>query len=154
MPIKNYSPETFVVRLGKDNSFTVRGITFTDLSRLIRTHQADLEVTFALYDKAIEQSKIGRDDVGDMLILNLLNDAPLLVAELIRIASGEEDLTDETILSLPFPTQIIALTQIVRLTFEEVGGVKNFLGMLLPMFGQMGVRIPRDLQQALLKKLG
>jgi hypothetical protein len=152
MKLSDYTPEVTKVPLGKQGHFEVRGLSFIDITAMMRTHQADMEVIFKMYEDAANEAKTNKDNLGDALILKLLTEAPLLAAEIIRIASGDLEATSTQVRLLPFPTQALALVAILKLTFEEVGGVKNFLGALMPMISQIGVKVPPELTDALMKR--
>jgi hypothetical protein len=152
MKLSNYTPETAKVPLGKQGHFEVRGLSLVDIAALLRRHQADMELIFSMYEKAAAEATTGKDGIGDTLILNLLTDAPLLAGEIICMASGDDEATAEQARTLPFPTQALALVAVLKLTFEEVGGVKNFLGTLMSMMSGIGVKVPAELTQAILKR--
>ena len=148
MKLSDYTPETAKVPLGKQGHLEVRGLSFIDITTLMRRHQADMQNMFDLYEQASAGS--GNDSIGDALILKLLTEAPMLAGELICVACGDEAATSEQARALPFPTQALALVSILKLTFEEVGGVKNFLGALMPMLNSVGVKVPDEVTQAIL----
>lgn len=152
MKLSDYTPETTKVPLGKQGHLEVRGLSFIDVTSMIRNHQSDMELLFEMYEAAVQASGKGNDSVGDTLILKLLTDAPMLAGEIIRAACNDEAATSEQARMLPFPTQALALVAILKLTFEEVGGVKNFLGTLMPMLSGIGIKVPAELTQELLAR--
>jgi hypothetical protein len=152
MKLSDYTPEVAKVPLGKQGHFEVRGLSFIDITQMLRSHQADMELIFEMYEQASEQATTGKENLGDALILKLLTEAPMLAGEIIRIAAGDLEATSEQARALPFPTQALALVAILKLTFEEVGGVKNFLGTLLPMISQIGVKVPQEITDAMMKQ--
>jgi hypothetical protein len=153
MKLSSYVPEKKKISLaGKKDFFEVRGLSLVDVTTLLRVHQSDMEMIFSLYEKASSEATRGKDSIGDTLILNLLADAPMLAGEIICIASGDPEATSEQARTLPFPTQCEALVAILTLTFEEAGGVKNFLGTLMQMMSGIGVKVPADLTEAVLQR--
>lgn len=123
MSLANFKPESRVVK-GKNYELTVRGLCLEDLSGLLRTHMADLEHVFDLYEKQ------GADSLSTValgkFVLALVKDAPGLVAHAIALACDEPQFV-ENAAKLPFMAQVNALKDIGALTFEEVGGVKKFV---------------------------
>src|ERR1700748_2927400 len=131
MKLSDYTPETSLIPLGKKGHLEVRGLSFIDITGLLRRHQADMELMFEMYESAVAASSKGNDSIGDTLILKMLTEAPMLAGEIICTACGDLEATSEQARMLPFPTQALALVAVLKLTFDEVGGVKNFLGTLM-----------------------
>ena len=150
MKLSDYTPETTKVPVGKQGHLEVRGLSFIDVTTLLRKHQSDMEIMFSLYESA--SASTGKDNLGDTLILKLLADAPMLAGEIICVATGDPEATSEQARALPFPTQVLALVSVLKLTFEEVGGVKNFLGTLMPMMSGIGIKVPADVTQQILER--
>lgn len=122
MPLAGYQPETRDVPLHGGNSFAVRGMSFTDIASLMRTHFPDLEALSDLFAHGFENIDRGE---FEKLALVLITQAPGFVANVIAMAAGEGDASDAE--KLPAPIQVRALLDIGELTFEEVGGVKKGL---------------------------
>lgn len=142
MSLANFKPETRVVK-GRNYELEVRGLCLLDLSGLLRTHMADLEHVFDLYEKQ------GTDNLSHVALgkfaLALVKDAPGLVAHAIALACDEPDAVDKAA-KLPFMAQVSALKDIGSLTFEEIGGVKKFLENINQLMA--GLRPPQDEPQA------
>lgn len=137
MALSDYQPERAAVSF-KGGSFEVRGLTFDDLSLLLRAHYNDLEDLVKLYDDSSAEFLTGRG--LDRFVLKLATDAPGLVASVIVLATDTRgDDAEAKARGLPFPLVVDALGKVGKLTFEEAGGLANFmrtahalLGGLLP----------------------
>lgn len=109
----------------------VRGLSFVDISLLINAHRADMEKLWALYNEFAK--KEGADTLGDALVmrygLELLNEAPGILANIIAVAADEPDRVTD-ISRLPATVQIDALVAIGRMTIEDFGGVKKMAATL------------------------
>lgn len=118
MPLVGYQQERRQIALADSNSFTVRGLSLSDLSVLIREYYDDLSVLVDLFSN--EQ---GRAPNWSAMVLPLVSQAPGLTASIIALASDEGVEAIPFVLKLSAPVQIQALTDIGDLTFTEVGGV-------------------------------
>ncbi len=134
MALSDYTPETLTVKT-KKVSFEVRGLSFTDLSSLVRAHYHDLEQLFDLYAK----------DAGDGQLTNLaiaryatslISEAPALVSHIIALAADEPEMVNQAS-RLPLLAQTDALQKIGTLTFEEIGGVKKMLAQLSQLASEL-----------------
>lgn len=137
MPLATYVAPREKVKLGKDNDFTVRGLSTADVSKLLQNHRQDLEVLFSVFEKSKELSTESIESVA----LYLMQDMPTLTAELIVIASDEPEAGIEQVMMLPLPSQLDALGKIMKLTFEEAGGLKNFVAMLMTLLRGFGINV-------------
>lgn len=118
MPLVGYQQERRTIALADGNSFTVRGLSLSDLSVLIREYYEDLSALVDLFDG----TKMNGQDWSP-IVLPLVSQAPGLSASIIALASDEGTAALPFALQLSAPTQIKALTDIGDLTFTEVGGV-------------------------------
>lgn len=115
----------------------MRGLSLDDVTFLLRTHLTDLQLAFGMYRDVSE----GEEVSGDALLTSVLYEAPALAASVIALGSGEKGVAEQAKL-LPAPLQLQALTDIVELTFIEVGGPKNFFATLTKLAGQIGLDMP------------
>lgn len=118
MPLVGYQQERRTIALADGNSFTVRGLSLSDISVLIREYYDDLSVLMDLFDN----TKVTPQDWSP-IVLPLVSQAPGLSASIIALASDEGTAAIPFALQLSAPVQIKALTDIGDLTFTEVGGV-------------------------------
>lgn len=150
MGLANFDPEvhpiTFKSR-GEDVSFTVRGLTLADISRIIGDHVADIEAAYELYQSG-KNTIIQRGSM-DALILQICRDAPGLVAEVISTTADEPDLA-EKYAKIPFSVSAVALAEIMRMTLEEQGGLKNLSAALVQILKDV---LPAKMRDALLGSL-
>jgi len=123
MSLSNYNPETTTVDLpGRGGSLTVRGLSFQDLTALIRDHRETIEKLFNDYS----------DDGSNAhsLLTKLLTNSPEFCAHVIALACDEPEAVDNA-LRLPLTAQLDALIAVGKMTFEEAGGVKKFLEQII-----------------------
>jgi hypothetical protein len=125
--------------LFKGGGFKVRGLSLEDLSLLIRTHLPDLKAMYARYSVANENG-----ETTDDMVLSFVRDMPVLAAHLIAMAAGEESAVDQA-RGLPFPLQVDAVVNVLQLTFEDIGGPKNFGPLLRRLIGGVGLEVPNGL---------
>lgn len=145
MSLASYTPETRAVPLGSDKSFVVSGLSLAHVEILIRTHLADIEALFDLFTQGggnFEPEDLKR------LSISLATNAPGFVANLIALAANETDAT-ENAARLPFPIQLQALSEIMELTFTEVGGVKKFMEAVASLLGSVSGKVPTKLKKAM-----
>lgn len=126
MALSEITLPTETISVGKA-SFSVRGLSFDDMSALIGRHQGVIESLLGRYDSKTP-------GVEAELIQVLVRESPTLAAQAIALASDEPE-QEAKVRRLPMPVQIDALTVIAKLTFEETGGVKKFAEQLAGLFG-------------------
>jgi hypothetical protein len=123
MPLSAYTPERRKLKF-KRVEFQVRGITTEDVTLILSRRLGDVQQAALLFHKA-RTDVLTRNSL-DAFVTRLCMDFPWLVAEVISVAADEPD-TIEQAKTLPMPIQIAALLDIMTLTFEEAGGLKNWL---------------------------
>lgn len=127
MSLAEYTPITETISIGRKQSITVRALGLDDVAVLIKDHLSDLDNLFDLYEQSAEQSL-----ASARFIIALTREAPALVGTAIALACDEPHAVDNA-RRLSIPTQVSALKAILKLTFEEAGGVKNFVESLTEM---------------------
>lgn len=131
MSLADYTPERHEIKSPAGITlFSVRGISAVDVSVLLRDHFAHLDKMFELF--AQQNRDVFATGAGEKLILTVVRDFPEIAAAAISLAADEPG-TEENAKSLPLPVQIEAIRHIGRLTFEIVGGPKNFFASLEPL---------------------
>lgn len=131
MGLETFEPETHEIKFksGKQtHAFTVRGLTLIDISGLVGDHIADIDAAYELYKSA--EAKIFSRATLDDLVLAMCRDVPGLVAEVISRTADEPHLA-ATYAKLPFSVSAVALAEILRMTLEEQGGLKNLSAALV-----------------------
>lgn len=130
MSLADFKPETKTIK-GRNFEFTVRALSFTDLSALIRLHYTDLEALFTLYEQEAAGGGMSTVAIG-RYATSLIKDAPGLVSHIIARAADEPELVDVAG-RLPLLAQIDSLQAIGKLTFEEVGGAKKLMERMMAL---------------------
>lgn len=129
MPLSDFEAvKTPIIYKGKI-LVEVRGLNLDDVTLLVRNHLADFQMLWKLYDPVNQKLLPNSADGIDQMIFGLLSNAPETAAKLIAIASDEPGETDKA-RRLPMPLQMKILIEVVKLTFEDVGGPLEFVGML------------------------
>lgn len=108
-------------------SLAVRGLSFNDLSSLVRNYAPAMKGLFDRLTGAGED--VSMEDAGKFA-LALLETAPELAAAIIAHASGEPESVDAASL-LPFPMQLELLEAIAVLTFSTEGGAKKVVETII-----------------------
>ena len=125
MGLKHLKLKAEPVELPDGESFTVRGLSFADISVLYAKYASEVSAFFDLMARGKAEGVVDVEGAA-MLAADFIRKAPALAAEAIAIASGSpEDF--EIALTLPFPVQIEALKKIGLCTFGSEGTAKKFL---------------------------
>jgi hypothetical protein len=133
--LSTYEPERASVSI-KGGSFTVRGLSLADLEALVRHHAAEMNsLASAISDQVGAVAEAGG---YARLCLNLIQDAPYIVADIISRAADEPDAVTNA-LKLPLAVSLDALQKIGDLTFQEIGGPKKFFEALASLFGKVAI---------------
>lgn len=144
--LEGYTPDVDCVRFKTKDGERVlwfRGLNTEDLTYLVSKHRTDVEAGILLYKRA-EASLISQNKLDD-LILMLLREAPILVAEVISTAMDQRHLA-ETARTLPFSVQGSALQKIFALTMVEADGLKNLSASLVKSVLEV---LPQALRESL-----
>lgn len=111
---------------GEKPYFEVRGITLDDMTFLIGQHLEPISRAVKLYQESREDILATGNLQG--FVMTIARDFPDLAAEVISAASDSlDDETRKVAKQLPIATQIHALSEIVRLSLEDAGGLGNLL---------------------------
>lgn len=131
MALADYEPERVVIEHKGKPLISVRGLNFNDTSVLVRNHLADLRIIL----KAYRDQKSLPDDLDiEALVMRLLTDAPILAARMIAIACDEPH-GEHNAKQLSVSLQVHIISEIARLTFEDVGGPLAFVGLVARIVG-------------------
>lgn len=119
MALEDFVLPTEEVQLPGGKSFAVRGLSLQDITVLISKHGPTMEEFYRRYsaDENNNPLQVGMDLIGQ---------APSLVAQIIAIAADEPNMADRVI-RLPIVTQQDALEKLGKLTFDASGGPKKFV---------------------------
>lgn len=129
MALNDYSPPRQTVEYKNKPLVSVRGLNVEDVSTLIRGYLADLKMIFDSLDGTSARKLLLEPEQLDRLLFSLVTKVPNTAAKMIAMASDEPD-NVEGALRLSAPLQIKILMEVVRLTFEDVGGPLAFAAML------------------------
>jgi len=114
----------------RDTSFSVRGLSLIDVSALMQTHLEQIDHLFKLYD-ADETREQALGEAARFGV-TIVRETPSMVGLLIALAADEPSAVEKAN-RLPLAVQVEALRNIIELTFEEAGGAKKFLDMVVEM---------------------
>lgn len=117
--------DTLEIPYGRNNrKLVVRGLSLTDVSRIIVDHKEDLDFLFD--DKTKEAVKDDPKAFG----WKLVSQFPVLASKLVALAADMPDRAGE-VMNLPAPVQLNAIEAIYQLTVEDNGGLQDFLDRIL-----------------------
>lgn len=139
MSLSDFQPETITVS-HRRITLELRGLSFVDISSLMRTHMNDLETLFDMYEQEANNISFGNVAMA-RYVTRLVSDAPALVSHIIALAADEPEMVNKAA-KLPLTLQLDSLKAIGKLTFEEVGGVKKLLEMLNDLVAEVRPGLP------------
>lgn len=133
MELKDYTIQRSKVPLpgkpkagGEKPFFEVRGLCADDLTFLITLHHGPITRALTIYQEKRGETLTTKSITAFVLVL--VQEFPDLVAEVISAATDSlDDATRQIARKLPVTTQILALNEILKLSMEEVDGLKNLL---------------------------
>lgn len=136
--LENQIIKTELVKVSETAGFEVRGLSPYDLTAMFMRHRGELSGIFDTFAaKARAGDAVGESDAMAM-IASALETAPLLVAEVITLATGGDPaLVDDwqkdvaVARKLPLGVQTDALAKISGLTFSEEMPAGKFLSLAL-----------------------
>jgi len=130
--LKQPIPE-LVVKVSDAEGFAVRGLDPTDVLSLYYRHTGKLS---EMFDGMMERYRENGNNIEtadvQSFAMTVIGDAPVIVAEVIALASGSSPDDDEwdadihIATHLPFPVQADAIEKIGRLTFTSEMPPKKF----------------------------
>lgn len=132
MGLGNFTPATDTVALPNGETFAVRGLSFEDITVLLRDHYDALETLFDRYvseaalDRVDREAADGQLGLGDVrsVVLEALTAAPALVGDVIARAADEVERPHIARL-LPIGVQIEAVQKVIELTLSQEGGMEK-----------------------------
>jgi hypothetical protein len=123
--LANYKVEVETFQL-KGGSVVLKGLSLVEITKLVHYHLPDLESIFNLGVSVMDGETQLTEDHINRIAIALAEHAPGFLANLIATSAGETDEASiQNAAKLPFITQIDMILAIVRLTFDEAGGVKK-----------------------------
>jgi hypothetical protein len=137
--LSTYRPARQDIALGTEG-FSVRGLNLNDAALLMAAHAQPLMNLYADFEKIVGDAE--RDHTAlARIVMKLILELPVVAADIVAVAADEPDARDN-VKALPFPVQVQALTEIMRLTFEAGGGLGNFLSALAGIARGLGIELP------------
>lgn len=126
----------------KKGSFQVKGLSFDDLTVLVANFFPDLNKLTEIISAVREQNG-ATALLTETFVMKVAVQAPTLVAHTIMLGAApfDPDVTELKVRGLPFPVQFMAVKDILDLTFEEVGGPKEFAGLVVKIAKAMQTEI-------------
>ncbi len=131
-----------VVQVSGSEGFTVRGLSPLQVLQLYKRHTGQLS---SLFDRVMASvAERGAADAADIepIVLSLIQEAPVIVSELIVLASGGNpddagiaDFEEALLIAsqLPFPTVADCISKIAELTFTSDMPPGKFLALATKM---------------------
>lgn len=121
MALADFTPNRETVTLKQGVDISVRGLSLNDISQILHTHLNDLAGVLDIYEKS--KGSLTQAGLFDF-ILQLVTDAPALVAHAIAIAADEPQFVDKAQL-IGLQKQMELIQVIGRLTVEDFGEAKK-----------------------------
>lgn len=131
MALKDYAIRTHTISIDKKTDFTVRGISFEDVTRLVNKHGPVAAMAYAKFTAAKTEHDL-RPEVVGLLLNEVLTQFPEALAEMIAIAADEPD-SAGTVARLPVGVQLDAVEKIIDLTFTGESDIKKLVEIVTRM---------------------
>lgn len=126
MSLKKLKLKTEEVEVPGGEKFTVKGLSFTDMTSLYTKYASEVSAFFGLLANGRDKGELDVEGAA-ILAASFIQKAPALAAEAIAIAAGDDDPEGFAVaLSLPMPVQVDALKKIGVCTFGSDGAAKKF----------------------------
>lgn len=132
MALADFVPTKVEIEHNGKPLVSVRGLCLDDISILVRAHLITL-------NKIVEQAKEGAQGgvfgINDLFMLEMMSKAPDVVWDIIALAADEPEYGDNA-RKMPASLQVKILTEVMRLTMEDIGGPKALVALIARMVGQ------------------
>lgn len=133
MSLRDYAVPTETVKIDNKTSFTVLGISFEDLSKIIVKHGPVCVMLYAQFIESKEANGLRPETLGQFISMGMTK-FPEAVTDMIWIASGDEaPEVREIVRRLPVGVQIDAIQKIIGLTFTGEADVKKLVELITQM---------------------
>lgn len=128
--LADFTPERVTIEHKGAALVTVRGLSFDDVSILVRAHLHVLNKLHALTQSG-DIAMFG----GDKFIMDVVALAPDVAFDVIALAADEPEYAQQARM-LPLGAQIKILQEVMRLTLEDIGGPLALIAMVGRMTGE------------------
>lgn len=136
MGLRDLELPTAEIKVSDTGTFCVRGLSLADMSSLVNKHGKVIGVLFdKIRDEMVQRSEVTAADVQDYARM-LLKEAPDVVANAIALAADEPDM-GEKVKGLRFTVQLIALEQVILLTFANEAELKKLVEIVTQWLGKI-----------------
>ncbi len=143
MSLKDLELPSAKVQVSDEVFFTVRGLSLSDISVLLNSHGKELGMIFEKVKDELQGRSEGITANDVQYFAKVLFDkAPDMVARAIALAAddpGEED----KIKRLRFTVQIIAIQEVLRLTFTTEAELKKLVEIVIQWLGKINSEAER-----------
>lgn len=140
MSILDYQPITEIVETA-NASFAIRGLSSADLRLIVETNLESFDAVVSIIDSVLSKGAQSTLDAKLLQgsVVSLAQAVPSLLPQIIALATDGGDFQDRLMAAarMPAPLQVDITMKIGGLTFQEVGGVKKFLGEFVAMKDQL-----------------
>lgn len=134
MPINCYEPAYVPVLAANGHALgTVRGLSLQDIQKLSFTYLQgadELADIFKTLMNATEIADMVPDDMMKKYLFQIVQDAPGLVSAIIELGGDVPEEQVDMVKRMPISVQFALLEGIFKATFEDIGGVKKFWGVV------------------------
>lgn len=131
MGLRDYELPTETVKIDDKTNFTVRGVSFEDITRLVLKHGPVCVLVYAKFAEAKGGGGLKPETLGHLLT-SVMTEFPEAVGEMIAIAADEPDQMTK-VMKLPVGVQFDAIERIIRLTFTGEADVKKLVEIVTRM---------------------
>ena len=136
MGLRDLELPTAEITVSDTGSFRVRGLSLADMSSLVNKHGKIIGVLFdKIRDEMVQRSEVTAADVQYYAKM-LFDEAPDVVANAIALAADEPDM-GEKVKGLRFTVQLIALEQVILLTFANEAELKKLVEIVTQWLGKI-----------------
>lgn len=138
MSLKDLELPTATIQVSDTGNFCVRGLSLADMSSLVNKHGKIVGVLFnKIRDEMVQRSEVTAADVQYYAKM-LFDEAPEVVANAIALAANEPDM-GEKVRGLRFTVQLIAIEQVILLTFANEAELKKLVEIVTQWLGKINV---------------
>ena len=149
MSLLDYEPTTRPVLVNGKELFHVSGLSTEAMSFILNLHREEILALVLWYQAG--QHNIFSPQGLDAVVIKMVNSYSHLLAEVISVAGGyRSNEAAKKAAKLPFTAQSAACADILTMTFDDAGGLKNLFATLATILREM---FPADVKEALLESL-